>query len=160
MKCPFCGTEMVKRRVDVDRTWKGRTITFRDILADVCPDCGEEAYTAEDVELMDSFIEGTLKDDEYPRLMNVEEVSSFLRVTPQTVYNMLRDGRIRASKVGREWRFPRETVLEFLHMNSIEPEAVMHRSGELMDSEKGAVKEAVSRFRARLKANRRGEPNK
>lgn len=157
MKCPFCGTDMVKRRVDVDRTWKGRTITFRGILAEVCPGCGEEAYAAEDVELMDSFIEGTLKNDQYPRLMNVEEVSSFLRVTPQTVYNMLRDGRIRAAKVGREWRFPRETLLELLRVSPVEPGKTIYRPGERAGLEKGVVKEPVSRFRARPKAKKRGK---
>ncbi|MCL4515705.1 MAG: helix-turn-helix domain-containing protein [Firmicutes bacterium] len=153
MKCPFCGTTMVKRKVDVDKTWKGRTITFRDVQAEVCLNCGEEAYSGEDIELMDSIIEGTLKEEEYPKLMNLEEVSSFLRVTPQTVYNMLRDGRIRATKVGREWRFPRETILQFMSMK--EPTPVMYRSGDLSQPEKNEVNEAASRFQEKPKKGER-----
>ncbi len=55
MRCPFCGTLMVRRKVDVDKTWKGRTITFRGIEADICPKCGEEAYAADDVEMMEEL---------------------------------------------------------------------------------------------------------
>ena len=38
-------------------------------------------------------------------MWNLEEVAEYLGVTNQTVYNMIRDGRIKAYKVGREWRF-------------------------------------------------------
>lgn len=152
MKCPFCGTEMVKRRVDVDRTWKGRTITFHDILADVCPGCGEEAYAANDVALMDSFIEGTFHHEGYPELMNLEEVSSFLRVTPQTVYNMLRDGRLRAAKVGREWRFPRRAVLELLGPALQEPAPIEYPPAEPTAME--AMKEAPGHYRTKRKTGK------
>jgi excisionase family DNA binding protein len=38
-------------------------------------------------------------------MWSLEEVARYLGVTHQTVYNMIRDGRIKAYKVGREWRF-------------------------------------------------------
>lgn len=38
-------------------------------------------------------------------MWNLDEVAGYLGVTNQTVYNMIRDGRIKAYKVGREWRF-------------------------------------------------------
>lgn len=42
--------------------------------------------------------------------MNVEEVADFFRVSNQTIYNMLKAGKLPAVKVGREWRFPREKI--------------------------------------------------
>jgi len=47
---------------------------------------------------------------EKPGFLDVEEVSDLLKVSQQTIYNMLKDGRLSASKVGREWRFNRNEV--------------------------------------------------
>lgn len=42
-------------------------------------------------------------------MWSLEEVAKYLEVSNQTVYNMIRDKRIKAYKVGREWRFhPRD----------------------------------------------------
>lgn len=38
-------------------------------------------------------------------MWDLEEVAKYLGVTNQTVYNMIRDNRIKAHKIGREWRF-------------------------------------------------------
>ncbi len=38
-------------------------------------------------------------------MWSLEDVAGYLGVANQTVYNMIRDGRIKAYKVGREWRF-------------------------------------------------------
>lgn len=38
-------------------------------------------------------------------MWSLEDVARYLNVSNQTVYNMIRDNRIRAYKVGREWRF-------------------------------------------------------
>lgn len=38
-------------------------------------------------------------------MWSLEEVARYLEVSNQTVYNMIRAGRIKAYKVGREWRF-------------------------------------------------------
>jgi len=42
--------------------------------------------------------------------LNLQETAEMLRVSNQTVYNMLKDGRLSARKVGKEWRFLREEV--------------------------------------------------
>jgi excisionase family DNA binding protein len=54
--------------------------------------------------------ESWVKTNEYPEIMNVEEVADFFRVSNQTIYNMLRAGKLPAVKVGREWRFPRDKI--------------------------------------------------
>lgn len=38
-------------------------------------------------------------------MWDIDDVAKYLDVSNQTVYNMIRDKRIRAYKVGREWRF-------------------------------------------------------
>lgn len=155
MRCPICGGQMVSKKVDVDETWKGRTITFRGIEAQVCEKCGEQIYEASDIAMMESLIESTLNKSDYPEAMNVEEVSRFLRVTPQTVYNMLRDGRITATKVGREWRFSKEAIMSILDLPA--PALAYYRS-----SVTGADKaqETVEKYRAKLRKNAKSKREK
>lgn len=43
-----------------------------------------------------------------PDVLNLTEVADLLRVSNQTIYNMIKDGRIKAIKFGREWRFNRK----------------------------------------------------
>lgn len=38
-------------------------------------------------------------------MWDIDDVAKYLEVSNQTVYNMIRDKRITAYKVGREWRF-------------------------------------------------------
>ena len=45
--------------------------------------------------------------------MNLQEVSYALRVHPNTVLKLVYEG-LPARKVGREWRFNRESVLNWL----------------------------------------------
>ncbi len=38
------------------------------------------------------------------QLLTVEEAAAYLRVTPPTVYRLLRAGKLPGVKVGRQWR--------------------------------------------------------
>jgi len=114
MECYVCSGEMKKVKKDVEATWKRRSIVFRGMDAWVCQNCGEEAYEPDDVRLMQGLIQGTLNKPEYPEIMNVEEVADLLRVSTQTVYKLVRSGKLPATKIGREWRFSRDKVYEVL----------------------------------------------
>ncbi|MGQ9497913.1 MAG: helix-turn-helix domain-containing protein [Desulfotomaculales bacterium] len=46
--------------------------------------------------------------------MNVEEVADLLRGSNRTGYNLVKSGRLPATKIGREWRFSRSKILEIL----------------------------------------------
>ena len=48
-----------------------------------------------------------------PRLLTVSEVADFLRINKSTVYRMAKQGRLPATRVGRQWRF-RKSVLDGL----------------------------------------------
>ena len=51
-------------------------------------------------------------------VLNLEETAEYLRVSNQTVYNMIKDGRIKAYKVGREWRFLRQDIAAYMNSSS------------------------------------------
>ena len=50
-------------------------------------------------------------------LMTVQELADYLRVTKKTIYRLLKQGRIPASKVGRQWRFKKAVIDEWLQLN-------------------------------------------
>ena len=52
-------------------------------------------------------------------LMTVQEAADYLRVTEKTVYRLLKRGHIPATKVGRQWRFEKAAIDEWLHRNSV-----------------------------------------
>jgi len=43
-------------------------------------------------------------------LLTVEEVSTYLRKSPSTVYRLTRQGRLPGIKVGGTWRFSRRAI--------------------------------------------------
>ena len=52
-------------------------------------------------------------------LMTIEEVADYLRVTEKTIYRLLERSGIPATKVGRQWRFDKASVDEWLQRNSV-----------------------------------------
>lgn len=52
------------------------------------------------------------------RLMTVEEVARYLRVTERTIYRLLKRGDIPATRVGRQWRFERASIDEWLRQTA------------------------------------------
>ena len=51
-------------------------------------------------------------------LMTVQEVADYLRVTKKTIYRLLRRGKITATKVGKQWRFDKAAIDEWLQQGS------------------------------------------
>lgn len=41
---------------------------------------------------------------EFPQMLTVAEVADRMKVTPRTVGDWIRDKKLRATKVGRDWR--------------------------------------------------------
>ena len=54
------------------------------------------------------------------RVMNVDEVARYLRVVPDTIYRKARRGEIPAIKMGKVWRFPKETLDKWLNDSALE----------------------------------------
>lgn len=57
------------------------------------------------------------------KLMTVEEVADYLRVTEKTIYRLLDRGSIPATKVGRQWRFDAASIDTWLRQNSAKAKA-------------------------------------
>ena len=47
-------------------------------------------------------------------LLTVKEVGEWLRLTPKTIYKMVKQGRLKVYHVGKQLRFRREDVFAFL----------------------------------------------
>ena len=54
------------------------------------------------------------EDRELPQVLTVSEAAGILRVSARTVREMARTGRVPSRKVGREWRFLRSAIEEWL----------------------------------------------
>ena len=44
------------------------------------------------------------------KIMTVDEIASYLRIPRSSVYKLAQEGKIPAQKVGKHWRFHRDTV--------------------------------------------------
>jgi len=49
------------------------------------------------------------------KLMTVEEAAGYLRVGKKTIYRLLKQGKIPATRVGQQWRFNKASIDEWLH---------------------------------------------
>jgi excisionase family DNA binding protein len=47
-------------------------------------------------------------------VMTIEEVAAFLKISETTAYQLVRSGEIRGRKVGREWRFLKSEIVDWL----------------------------------------------
>ena len=47
--------------------------------------------------------------------LTTEEVLGYLRVTPRTIYRLIRSGELPAVRIGRQWRFRRTDLDEWLN---------------------------------------------
>ncbi|MGX7364689.1 helix-turn-helix domain-containing protein [Aerococcus suis] len=48
------------------------------------------------------------------KLYTVEEVADMLKVSRRTVYNYIKSEKLRAYKIGKEWRISKEDVLALI----------------------------------------------
>ena len=52
--------------------------------------------------------------DELPLVLRVEDLMPILDIGRNTAYELVRSGKIRSVKVGRQIRVPRDAVVDFL----------------------------------------------
>lgn len=50
-------------------------------------------------------------DDE---ILTIEEVAKYLKLKPQTIYKWAQEGRIPGTKLGKEWRFRKRIIDEWI----------------------------------------------
>ena len=52
-------------------------------------------------------------------IYTVEQVSEMIKMHPKTIQRYIREGKIKAKKVGKSWRITEDNLTEFLKKNSI-----------------------------------------
>jgi len=50
-------------------------------------------------------------------ILTIKEASEFLKIGKTTLYKLARGGEIPARKVGREWRFVKDKLIEWIKEN-------------------------------------------
>jgi excisionase family DNA binding protein len=51
---------------------------------------------------------------EMEAFLTTEEVLSYLKITPRTIYRLIRSGELPAVRIGRQWRFRRADLDRWL----------------------------------------------
>ena len=64
-------------------------------------------------------MKGELKPE---KLMTLEEVAEYLRLSVHTIYKMAQKGKIPALKAGKKWRFRKEDIDKWLKRDSFKKE--------------------------------------
>lgn len=117
MKCYICDHEMEEKITSINTGWGDYKLTVNGVSAYVCPECGEMVLDSKDSSMLQK-LSRSLEDTEAeikPDVLNLTEVADLLRVSNQTIYNMIKDGRIKAVKFGREWRFNRKDIDAYIN---------------------------------------------
>lgn len=52
--------------------------------------------------------------DQHDDVLNADEASTWLKIPKSTLYKLCSDGELPAAKVGRHWRFHRESLEKWL----------------------------------------------
>ena len=52
---------------------------------------------------------------EYPDVMNIEQVSEVLGVSTKAVYGLIKDGHLSVLKIGRTYRIPKIRLIAYLY---------------------------------------------
>ncbi len=66
-------------------------------------------------------------------ILNIDEAAAFLKTSKPTFYRWLGQGTIKGFKVGREWRFYKSDLVEFLESSDQETEALKRELRQLID---------------------------
>jgi len=53
-------------------------------------------------------------DDKLGDVLTIEELSAYLKIPKSTLYKLVREGKVPCQKIGRHWRFRKETIDRWL----------------------------------------------
>ena len=137
--CDECNGRMIPAIVEQEFHFNGKDVTLKGLNAYKCEECGNVVFLAEEAEMIDRLIRAM---DSKPAvdILNLEETAELLRVSNQTVYNMIRAGRIKAYKAGREWRFLRSDIAAYLNsMSNIASMKIAAKGGQITEHDKGII---------------------
>lgn len=115
-RCYECHGNMIEKRIEITSGWGEYELSIKGVKAFVCEKCGAISLRTEEIKMMEDISRGFAErpENERPDYLNVEETADLLRVSTQTVYNMIRSGKLKGTKFGREWRFLRKNIESLL----------------------------------------------
>jgi excisionase family DNA binding protein len=137
---------MIEREIEITSGWGEYELAIKGVRAFVCEKCGAISLRAEEVKMMEDISRGFAErpEDERPDYLNVEETADLLRVSTQTVYNMIKSGRLKGTKFGREWRFLRKNLESLIQPD----QAIAARNTSTQNYEKdSAILDAIRKKR-------------
>jgi len=53
-------------------------------------------------------------DEKQNDVLTIDELSTYLKISKSTLYKLVREGKIPSQKIGRHWRFRKETIDRWL----------------------------------------------
>lgn len=71
----------------------------------------------------------------FPDIMTISETSKYLRIARSSLYKLAQEGKIPCQKVGRHWRFRRESIDRWLEAAQ-RSEATAHAQTQLSAEQK------------------------
>lgn len=120
--CQKCLHELEVKTTSIKSGFGNLKLHIEGITVYVCPYCGDTTMESTDVLVLQKLSETlggsgskgrkqslVIKEDGR-EILTLSEVASLLRVSHQTIYNMIKDGRLKGHKVGREWRFIKKDI--------------------------------------------------
>ena len=113
MLCYNCKKgEMIEKQTEITGGWGEYEFTLKGVKGYECNVCGTKLFKPEEIQMVQNLSKALAdsKMQEKPTYLNVTETADLLRVSTQTVYNMIKSGRLPAVKFGREWRFLRKNI--------------------------------------------------
>ena len=96
--CDRCHGKMLPQMMNQIFQFNGKEIEIKGIQGYRCESCGNEVYEAKEIQMIDKIIR-VMNDKPAVGILNLEETADYLRVRNQTVYNMIKDGRIKAYNI-------------------------------------------------------------
>lgn len=155
MKCVLCDNEMDIVKTSFQSKWGEYEITVDGVKAHHCKQCDRFVFEPEVARMIQNITAGfsELRPAERPELINVDDVADLLSVSNQTVYNMIKDGRLKAVKVGREWRFLRLQIEKMLgqEQDSLPYYVAARNSKGLSEKDQDIVREELKDLISREK---------
>ncbi|MGL4372317.1 MAG: helix-turn-helix domain-containing protein [Turicibacter sp.] len=128
-KCGECQIMMEVKAMTLKSYCQKSNLNTERLTMAVCPSCQRVMLEGRDATKFQTLIQlfeqpepvrwnedwvGRHKSD----VLNLQEVASLLRVSHQTIYNMIKDSRLKGYKIGREWRFLREDIIAHIPLQS------------------------------------------
>ncbi len=69
--------------------------------------------------------------DESSPILTIEEAADLLKIPVSSVYKLAQAGKIPAQKVGRHWRFHRQTLIQWIANGPLNLEAAKSKPSKL-----------------------------